>query len=54
MKRVIRKKETEGKRDTHELLQQDDFAWPATFRNVLDPYWSARLEYRSTGVWAMS
>lgn len=47
MKRVIRKKEAEVQRDEHELLQQEDFRWLAEFRQVLSPYWSARLEYGS-------
>ena len=48
MNRMSRKKETEGKRDEHELFQQEDFRWLAEFREVLSPYWSARLEYQTT------
>jgi len=31
--------------DEHELLQQENFTWLAEFRELLSPYWSARLEY---------
>jgi hypothetical protein len=48
MKRVIHKKEVEVQRDEHELLQQEDFTWLANFRDVLSPYWSVRLQYRTT------
>ena len=46
MKRAILKKEAEGQRDEHELLQQDDFTWLANIREVLSPYWSLRMEYQ--------
>jgi len=31
--------------DEHELLQQENFTWLAEFRDLLSPYWAARLEY---------
>ena len=33
--------------DEHEMLQQDDFRWLNEFRDLLSPYWSSRVEYRS-------
>jgi len=48
MKRMSRKKEADGVRDKHELLQQEGFRWLTEFREVLSPYWSLRMDYQTT------
>jgi hypothetical protein len=35
--------------DEHELLQQENFTWLSEFRDMLSPYWSARVEYDPEG-----
>jgi hypothetical protein len=33
--------------DEHTLLKQEDFRWLGELQEMLSPYWSARLAYRT-------